>query len=474
MAQIAVSRLKKCVVTSIKYCGAAIAAGRRAPEMTLRQTSGSEASLAEAGTCACSSAADEGFASSGVREWNLIEALADSAPVAIYHADGAGHLTYANPQYRAMFGLTDGQSLDDWAKAVHPIDRPRIEAIWADFFRDSAATTQFEYRTLACSGETRNLAEHVVAVTAEGVSGFVGTITDVTELKQAQDELEILHRQLVHASRLAGRAEVATNILHNVGNVLNSVNVSADLASARIKNSKLSSLHRVVDLLRAKDTDLAAFFRDDERSRRLPAYLGKLAGQLVADQNQVLAELAALKNGIDHIKDIVAMQQNYARLGGVADVVDVVTLVEDSLHLNEGALTRHGVIVRREFDEVPQIVVDKHRVLQILVNLIRNAKEACAESEREDKVVLVRVTIDGSRLQISVKDNGVGIAPENLTRIFNHGFTTKKEGHGFGLHSGALTAIELGGELRVQSDGQGHGAVFTLCLPLTAAQANHE
>ena len=404
---------------------------------------------------------------------HLIRALAHSAPVAIYHADGAGHLTYGNPQYRAMFGLIPGQSLDDWAQAVHPADRSRIETVWAEFFRRWTASVRFEYRTRASSGEIRHLAEHVVAVIAEGVNGFVGTITDVTELKEAQAELEALHKQLIHASRLAGRAEIATSVLHNVGNVLNSVNVSADLTTSRIRNSRLLDLHRVVTLLQANEANLTAFFGQDDRGKRLPGYLGKLARQVDVDQEQVLAELAELKNGIDHIKDIVAMQQDYARLGGVADVINVTSLVEDSLRFNEAALTRHGIALRREFEDVPTIVVDKHRVLQILVNLIRNAKQACEESDCAEKMVTVRVTTSGLGVQVSVRDNGVGILAENLTRIFSHGFTTKKQGHGFGLHSGALTARELGGELRVESGGCEQGAIFTLDLPLTPAQAGH-
>jgi PAS domain S-box-containing protein len=409
----------------------------------------------------------------GSGDVHLIRALADSAPVAIYHADGAGHLTYANPQYRAMFGLKPGQSLDDWAQAMHPVDRSRIESVWAEFFRQNTNSIRFDYRTQSGTGEIRHLAEHVVAVTAEGVSGFVGTITDVTELKQAQAELETLHKQLIDASRLAGRAEIATSVLHNVGNVLNSVNVSADLAATRVKNSRLSDLHRVVGLLQENESNLAAFFGEDDRGKRLPGYLEKLARQVGVDQEQVLAELADLKRGIDHIKDIVAMQQNYARLGGVADIISVSSLVEDSLRLNEGAMTRHGIVLRREFEDVPTIVVDKHRVLQILVNLIRNAKHACEEADRDEKIVTVRVTTSVLGVQISVQDNGVGIAPGNLTRIFSHGFTTKKHGHGFGLHSGALTARELGGELRVESAGVGRGAVFTLDLPLAPARTDH-
>ncbi len=441
--------------------------------MTLPQGSRLDAPEADARAHVMLSTADDRSAERGPSDMHLIRALADSAPVAIYHADGAGHLTYANPQYRAMFGLKPGQSLDDWAQAMHPTDRSRIESVWAEFFRQKTNSIRFEYRTQASTGEIRHLAEHVVAVTAEGVSGFVGTITDVTELKEAQAELETLHKQLIDASRLAGRAEIATSVLHNVGNVLNSVNVSADLATTRIKNSRLSDLRRVVGLLQANETNLAAFFGEDDRGKRLPGYLEKLARQVGVDQERVLMELAELKNGIDHIKDVVAMQQNYAKLGGVADVINVTSLAEDSLRLNEGAMTRHGIILRREFEDVPTIVVDKHRVLQILVNLIRNAKHACEEADCAEKVVTVRVGRSELGVRISVQDNGVGIGPENLTRMFNHGFTTKKDGHGFGLHSGALTARELGGELRAESAGSGRGAVFTLDLPLAPAQAGH-
>jgi signal transduction histidine kinase len=369
-----------------------------------------------------------------------------------------------------MFGLSAGQSLDDWAQAMHPTDRPRIEAVWAEFFRQRNQSTRFEYRTLSGNGKIRHLAEHVVALTAEGVDGFVGTITDVTDLKEAQAEVEALHKELIHASRLAGRAEIATSVLHNVGNVLNSVNVSADVSTARVKNSRLPDLRRVVNLLRANDADLAGFFRQDDRGKRLPGYLEKLAHQVGVDQELVLKELAELKDGLGHIKDIVAMQQDYARLGGIADVVDVPSLVEDSVRLNEAALTRHGIVIRRDVESVPTIITDKHRVLQILVNLIRNAKDACQTSFCTEKRVTVRISSGGLGVQIRVADNGVGIAPENMTRIFNYGFTTKKDGHGFGLHSGALTARELGGELRVESGGPGLGAAFTLDLPMAPPQ----
>jgi signal transduction histidine kinase len=163
------------------------------------------------------------------------------------------------------------------------------------------------------------------------------------------------------------------------------------------------------------------------------------------------------------------MQQSYAKLCGVAENVTVTALIEDSLRMNAGALARHGVAVRREIADIPPISVDKHRILQILVNLIRNAKYACDESGNAEKVVTVRAECDQTMVRISVKDNGVGIHPDNLGRLFRHGFTTRKNGHGFGLHSGALAAKELGGSLTAHSDGPGCGATFILELPRGAA-----
>jgi len=265
---------------------------------------------------------------------------------------------------------------------------------------------------------------------------------------------------VAYASRQAGMAEVATGVLHNVGNVLNSVNVSATLIGDQLKKSKTENLGKVAAMMREHAADLGVFITTDAKGRQLPAYLGQLAEHLAASQATLLGEVEQLRSNIEHIKEIVAMQQSYAKVSGLTEVVNVSDLVEDSLRLNTGALSRHGVQLVRECEAVPPITVEKHKVLQILVNLIRNAKYACSDSGRPDRKIILRITRAGERVRIAVIDNGVGIPQENLTRIFNHGFTTKKDGHGFGLHSGAL---------ELHSDGLGQGATFTLNLPLEPA-----
>jgi signal transduction histidine kinase len=291
-----------------------------------------------------------------------------------------------------------------------------------------------------------------------------------SRLLRARAEFEEAHQALVRASRQAGMAEVASSVLHNVGNVLNSVNVSANLLEERIRTSKASGLARVAAMLQEQGDQLGSFIASDERGKRLPTYLAQLSSQLLADRAAALEELASLVKSVEHIKDIVRMQQSYATHGGVVESVVVADLVNDSVRLNAEAFTRHGVTLACEFEEVPAITVDKHRVLQILVNLIRNAKYACEDSGKTDKRITIRVTPCALGVAIAVVDNGVGIPAENMTRIFSHGFTTRAGGHGFGLHSAALAAQELKGSLGVASDGPGCGATFRLELPINPAK----
>lgn len=298
------------------------------------------------------------------------------------------------------------------------------------------------------------------------IIGTFGVSKDITELKQAEAELEAAHQRLVETSRLAGMAEVATDVLHNVGNVLNSVNVSCSLTMDRVKTSKVASLAKTASLLEEHRGRLGDFFTNDPRGKQIPGYLTALSEHFGQEQTALLQELEQLLKHIEHIKQIVAMQQSYAKVAGVIETINPSQLVDDAIHINGAALTRHDVQVRYEFEPVPMIHTEKHRVLQILVNLIRNAKYALDDAKRPDKVLTIKLGKNGGdHIKIQVIDNGVGIPPENLTRIFRHGFTTRSTGHGFGLHSSAIAIKELGGSLTAHSDGVGKGATFTLLLP---------
>lgn len=283
------------------------------------------------------------------------------------------------------------------------------------------------------------------------------------ELKDAQSEL-------LDSARQAGMAEIATNVLHNVGNVLNSVNISAELVARKLRTSKALGLGKAMQLINEHPGDLGTYLRADEKGKLLPGYLNQLVDAIALEQQGLTDELAQLSKSVDHIKDIVSTQQSYAGVSSLLEPVQISALMDDALRMNSGALNRHHVTVVKEYAEVPELMADKHRLLLIMVNLISNAKYAMSNlTDRPRQITLSITTVDDSLLQISVKDEGEGIPADNMTRIFTHGFTTRKEGHGFGLHSCALAAIEMNGRLTAHSDGPGKGALFTLQIPLNDA-----
>lgn len=290
---------------------------------------------------------------------------------------------------------------------------------------------------------------------------------EVAERARAETELESVHGQLVDAARRAGMAEVATGVLHNVGNVLNSINVSSTLLSERLRDSQLSDLRRAVDLMNQHLDDLPAFFTEDEQGRQLPRFLDLLAEHLAQQKHEMVEEVRVLNNNVDHVKTIIAMQQSYAGVAGVIAKVKIAELIQDAIRMNSSSLEKYQIQLTCDVGEMPELGVDKHRLLQILINLVANARDALAASDRSDRQLTVRARRQGDDwVRIDVIDNGIGIAPDNLTRIFSHGFTTKKRGHGFGLHSSANAAREMGGALSVHSDGPGCGARFSIELPV--------
>jgi len=408
------------------------------------------------------------------------ETLVNSIQGVVWEADPKSFaFSFVSEQAERLLGYPRDQWISDaafWRSHIHPDDQ-----LLAQNFRiqglEQEKPSQFEYRMIASDGRAVWLREISTFTMEAGVAKALrGVLFDITEHKQAEEELELLNKRLLESSRLAGMAEVATGVLHNVGNVLNSVNVSSTLICNQVRGSRTSRLRDVILLLNQNSTDLAGFLMNDPKGKIIPSYLTNLAERLLQEQQELLKELELLVKNIEHIKEIVAMQQNYARVSGIIESLSVRNLVEDALQMHSAAMARHGILVIREYQEVPVISMDKHKVLQILVNLIRNAKYAMDTSGRRDKRLTVSIRMNAENfVEVSVTDNGIGISQENLTRIFSHGFTTKRDGHGFGLHSGAIAAREMGGRLYARSEGPGSGATFVLELPLTAsrpAQAN--
>lgn len=292
-------------------------------------------------------------------------------------------------------------------------------------------------------------------------------------VQQRTRELEETQRRLVDTAHRAGMAEIATNVLHNVGNALNSVSVSTDVVLARLHQSRLGTLDRIAQLLGQHKSDLAGFFATDTRSRSLPDLVESLSKHLGEERQSNLDDLQRVYKHVGHIRDIVSLQQSFARAPRLVDDVSIAELIDDAIRISALDEARHGIeIVRDIAISPPRWPVEKHRVLQILVNLISNAGHALlAQPPGQKRRLVISVRVENEDLlRFSVHDTGCGISPDVMARLFTFGFTTRSAGHGFGLHSCAVAARSMGGEIFVHSEGAGHGATFTLVLPRPGTQ----
>ena len=321
----------------------------------------------------------------------------------------------------------------------------------------------------------RDMIDHVHRVAGGDLDGQLTTGAR-DELGQLAADLNAMtvkvrdSRDLVaDVSRHAGQAEVATSVLHNVGNVLNSINVSTEMLHHRLRHSKVDSLSRMAALIEAAEG--ATGFAGTEKGRELPRFVCAIARRLASEREAILGEVAALRENLEHVKTVVTAQQQYSKAIGLRERTNLGEIIDTAIQITLKGDQGSRIEVSRELDGVPALVLDRHRLLQVLINLLRNAKHALQESRGDSKQLVVRVVArDRGRVAIEIRDNGVGIPEENRTRIFQHGFTTRPDGHGFGLHSSSIAVQEMGGRLSCESAGDGAGATFIVELPLAGEQ----
>ena len=423
---------------------------------------------------ACHYSADEYSEALGF-EKILIDALMRSTQDAIYFKDVNSRFIRVSHSMIERLGAPDLDSI----VGTTDFDYWNFDCAQG-FFQDERRIMETREPLIGvCEKEIRTDGKQTWVITSKmaledefgNVFGTFGISKDITDLKETEVELKKTNGRLVSASRRAGMAEIASNVIHNVGNVLNSVNVSLSLSQTAVKNCGVENLIKAADLLQ-NNKDEPNFLSANPKGKVLPDFLRMSAESLVKMQTSVVEELALLERNLNHIKTIVSMQQQYAGIAPVTETVQLTSLVDDAIQIGQCTLIESNVSVGTNFLVDIEAEIDKHRVLQILVNLIRNAKHACEEVDH-DRPKQICVTIDQPTpdfFMIEISDNGIGIEQKNLTSIFNHGFTTKENGKGFGLHSSANTAKELGGSLIATSAGKGTGAAFVLNLPTKSTQ----
>jgi PAS domain S-box-containing protein len=407
----------------------------------------------------------------------------------ILHSDSSIAVTGYSPQE-----LDENASL--WLEMIHKDDQQRV----LEQLSKCAAGEKiepFEYRIIRKDGALRWIKSTIVQFFDKNgsLTSYDCLLQDVTERKNAEQQmkiakekaeesqakleklnlqLETTYKKLMETAHSAGMAEVAANVLHNVGNALNSINVSAAVVTEKITNSEIGNLAKLAELLDEHSTDLAEFLTNDPQGKHIPTYIKEVSGHLAQQQTETVEKLHSLMKNVEHVKDIIKMQQLYTGIGTQQDHVVLNELIENAIEINNAGFERHNIEVIREYDDIGSILIDKQRTLQILVNLIDNAQYALAKSDKEPKLLRIRTTRNGgTKIRIEVIDNGIGIEPAGLDKIFEQGYTTKQAGHGFGLHSCLVAAKDMQGSITAKSEGVDQGATFILELPLKKAEVRN-
>lgn len=277
---------------------------------------------------------------------------------------------------------------------------------------------------------------------------------------------EYAQKKVASLSRLAGMAEVASSVLHNIGNALNSINISAEMINEKIKHSKMENLTLLVNLLQQHKEDLETFLATHPKGKNVSEFLFQLSVEWNDEKKYLIDELKSLVKCIEHVKNIITTQQSLTNTDRLTEQTSIEELLDDVLTLNKIYHERASIEVIRDFSPIKKVITERTKLFQILMNVVKNGVDALLESDIKSKQLILRIhEKDDSHFMIQVSDNGTGILPANIKKIFTHGMTTKKTGHGFGLHTSALYAEELGGELFAESEGVNCGSTFTLILP---------
>jgi two-component system, LuxR family, sensor kinase FixL len=403
------------------------------------------------------------LAGSEARVQSIISSLAE----ALILIGNDGVVTLANPRVTPVLGWEPSEIEGCLAaeSLFSPNDSSRARELIARAASGTVCSAEMEILTR--DGEVRPVEIHWSRLlNADGApAGILAAFSDITDRRNAAADLAAINTRLVEASRRAGMAEIATNVLHNVGNAFNSVNVSVTLIAEQIRRFKVEKLRSAAELLVSKGSEAGRWLSEDPRGTLFGPYLESLANAMDQDKAFTVGELDQLLRHVEHIKHIIATQQAYAKPRGITERIPLGELISHALELEAAYIANAAADVAGQFSDEHYVIADRHKVVQIVTNIIRNACDSIREHKIECGLISIEVFPERGRVRIEFSDNGGGIAPEHLTKIFAHGFTTRSEGHGFGLHASALAAMEMAGSLTAKSEGCGRGATFILTLP---------
>ena len=399
-------------------------------------------------------------------------AVLDNIGEGILVLDENGNIDSLNPAAEQIFHTTEKESVGTSAfrfLGFNAVDEPENNTENQSSLLGNTSSQPVEHVAHRADGSTFPMEYVVSRMKLDDRNMYVCIMRDITIRKETEETLAEVQQQLVDSAHKSGMADMATGVLHNIGNILNSVNLAGEEILRMSAGSKIGGLMKANEMLQAQGDNMSEFLAKDEKGKKLPAYYLKMGKVLEGEITGIRDEARALIEKTTMMKEVISTQQAYAHSGFHNEKLSIEELVEDALKIQISSLQKWGVNIQKKFDDVPLCLGQKSKLLQVITNLIKNAKEAMADNDRLNKPKELGIEIGKLNNEfafIKVTDNGCGINPEQLAKIFSHGFTTKDGGHGFGLHTSANAMTEMHGSLKVDSDGTEKGASFTITIPL--------
>ncbi len=395
-----------------------------------------------------------------------IRAVLDNIGEGILVLDESGTIESLNPAAMTIFAMRSDEAIGLHCTLL-------LKGYDADKFAESRQQSNNrqpkEYPGLRSDGSTFPMEVVVSSMRIGDKHMRVCIVRDITTRKKTEQTLANAQNQLVDAAHKSGMADMATGVLHNIGNILNSVNLASEEIHRISDGSKITGLLKACDMLLKNTDNIDEFLTQDARGKKLPEYFIKIGKVLNSEISSIQKESKELITKTTMMKEVISTQQTYAKSGFHNEQLNLPELVEDALTIQDASLKKWGVKLNTQFTNTPACTGQKSKLLQVITNLIKNAKEAMSDNDQfnKPKEMLIETGIaDDNTVYLKIKDNGCGINEEQLTKIFNHGFTTKETGHGFGLHTCANAMTEMKGTLKVNSEGVQKGACFTVTLPI--------
>ena len=405
-----------------------------------------------------------------------VRAVLNNITEGIAVVDGAGFIQSINPAGASMFNCSETNLENTCLTQLLNNTNNPIEEFQGsnNSINVSGIVTTFGRQTIECIGTQSDGATFPIECVFSEMpladqTMYIWVMRDISERKEAEMRLEQAQLDLLESAHQSGMAEIATGVLHNIGNILNSVSLSAEEVNRLVKEIKFPMFDKAVTMLTDNRDNITDFLTTDPKGSKLIDYFVVLNDSFSKGFTSTKSEIEHMKSHIEMIKDVISTQQEYAKGNHYSETLDINRLIEDALKIERNSLNKNFIYVSTNLNQLPDCEVHKSKLLQVITNLLKNAKEATLENKNieQRKISIESSKLDSHFAYIRIKDNGIGISEEDISKVFQHGFTTKEAGHGFGLHASIVAMKEMKGNITAESEGINQGTTFTVTVPLS-------